>query len=322
MAPNAFLDSIRPHLSHWSDDPRLQRLLQQQAGLVARRQLNQLGIDWHMVDHQVAARRWLELSPRVIATFTGALTIEQRQWFAVLHAGPRSMLGGLTAAAHHGLTGWERSTITVYVDDELSFEPVPGIKFFRSRRPFDIMIAQHTKIPCCSVEPAVLLRAGYEEKQLRVACGLLAAVVQQRLTSVDRLSGWLEAMRPLRRTKAFRAMLADIGGGSQSAAERDVALMCRRFNLPLPSRQVPHLDRDGRLRRTDCEWPLHGGVLVLEVEGPLHMEVRQWSQDVRRARRLATRDRLVVRATSYEIRHEPEEVVRDLRALGLGRLEA
>ena len=57
---------------------------------------------------------------------------------AVLHAGPRSMLGGLSAAEVHGLKGWEREEITVLVDDELSFEAVDGVRFFRSRRPFDV----------------------------------------------------------------------------------------------------------------------------------------------------------------------------------------
>ena len=43
-------------------------------------------------------------------TTTGALTWEQRCWMAVLHAGPRSLLGGLSAAELRGLTGWHRET--------------------------------------------------------------------------------------------------------------------------------------------------------------------------------------------------------------------
>ena len=35
-------------------------------------------VDWDHVRNQMAARRWVELTPRVIGTFTGALTRDQR----------------------------------------------------------------------------------------------------------------------------------------------------------------------------------------------------------------------------------------------------
>src|SRR5690242_21038078 len=105
--------------------------------MVARRQLNRVGVDADQVRSQIHARRWVERTPRVISTFTGEPTREQLEWLAVLHAGPRSMLAGLSAAGRHGLTGWDRPWVSVMVDDELSFEPVDGVDFFRSRRPFD-----------------------------------------------------------------------------------------------------------------------------------------------------------------------------------------
>src|SRR4249919_3172108 len=115
-------------------------LVEDQAGMVARRQLNRLGIDADRVRCQVSAGRWAERTPRVISTVTGELTFEQRCWLAVLHAGPRSILGNLTAAAHHDLKNWDRPQICVMVDDELSFDPVPGVDFFRSRRPFEVLV--------------------------------------------------------------------------------------------------------------------------------------------------------------------------------------
>lgn len=297
--------------------PDVLDLAARQCGLLARRQLTPLGMDWHAVDRQIRARRWAECSPRVVCTTTGSLTVEQQRWLGVLHAGPRSILGALTAAARHGLRGWERSEVTVLVDDELSFEPVPGIAFFRSRRPFDLLTDPRPGIPCARTEPALLLWAGYDAR-LRAAHGVLAAAVQQRLTTPARLTSWVEQLRPLRRAAGFRSLLRDIEGGVQSGSERDVARMCRRFDLPLPDRQVARLDASGRRRWTDCEWRLAGGrVLVLEVDGAFHMEVTQWTADLRRDRRLTAPDRMVVRASAFEVRHEPDEVAADLIALGV-----
>ncbi|TNM36555.1 hypothetical protein FHP29_20720 [Nocardioides albidus] len=257
-----------------------------QAGLIARRQLTALGCDWDRVQRQVGAGRWAERSPRVLSITTGELTTEQRRWLGVLHAGPRSIVGGLTAGARHGLRGWERSDVTVLVDDELAFEPVDGIRFFRSRRPFDLLRDPRPGIPSARLE-------------------------------------WVEQLRPLRRAGGFRRMLHDVEGGVHSGAERDVARLCRRFGLPLPVRQTSRVDSAGRRRWTDCEWRLGGGrVLVLEVDGSFHVEVEQWIADLRRDRRLTAAERVVVRASAFEIRHEPEEVARDLVALGVRPLDA
>lgn len=294
-------------------------LLAIQAGLVARRQLTQRGVCWDTVDHHIRARRWLARTPRVISTFTGELTTDQRRWLGVLHAGPRSMLGGLTAADHRGLSRWERDDVTVLVDDEMAFEPVEGIHFFRSRRSFELLARPVDGLPTCRLEPAVLMWAGYDAPP-RAAHAVLASAVQQRLTTTSRLMRWIDLLRPLRRAPAFRATLRDIAGGSQSGAELDVMRMCRAFALRPPDRQRPRFDRGGKRRWTDCEWDLpDGSVLVLEVDGSFHMEVEHWGADLKRSRRVTTRSRTVVRCTAYELRHEPGEVAHDLIALGVPR---
>ena len=295
----------------------LDELIASQCGMVARRQLLSHGRDRFRVRNQLAAGRWVERTSRVISTFTGEPTAEQRRWLAVLHAGPRSLLGGLTAAERLGLRRWEREPVTVLVDDELSFEPVTGVDFFRSRRSFELLVRPVDGLPTCQIEPAVLMWAAYDAPN-RAAHAVLASVVQQRLTTPELLLRWIDLLRPLRRAPAFRATLHDVAGGSHSGAELDVLRMCRRHSLRPPDRQRPRLDRGGKRRWTDCEWDLDGGrMLVLEVDGSFHMEVEQWGADKKRARRLTTRHRIVVGCTAYEVRHESDDVALDLLALGV-----
>jgi hypothetical protein len=238
---------------------------------------------------------------------------------AVLHAGSRSLLGGLSAGEVTGLAGWHRDTITVLVDDELAFEPVEGVRFFRSRRPFELLRSPSPGIPRVRLEPAVLLWAAYDAP-LRAAHGVLAASVQQRLTTPDRLLTWIDTLQPLRRARGFRRTVGDIAGGAQSGAELDVRRLCRRFGLRPPDRQRPRADRAGKRRWTDCEWDLRdGSTLILEVDGAFHVDVLQWGADIKRARSLTTRRRAVVRCTAFELRHEMDDVARDLIALGVPR---
>jgi hypothetical protein len=94
--------------------------------------------------------------------------------------------------------------------------------------------------------------------------------------------------------------------------------MCRRFSIRMPDRQCPRVDRGGKRRWTDCEWDLpNGTTLVLEVDGSFHIEATQYGADVKRARRITTPTRIVLRCTAYELRNEPQEVAIDLIGLGL-----
>ncbi len=294
-------------------------LAQRQAGMVSRRQLNALGLDHNYVRHQVQAQRWVARTPLVVSTTTGTLTYAQRAWTGVLHAGAGAAVGGLTAAKIRGLEKWERPRITILVPADADVSDVPGFDFIRTRRDIALMTGPRTRAPVCLIEPAVLLFAGYTRSS-RTACGLLAAVVQQRLTTTVELSHWLALMRPLRRAGLFRSTLADLSGGAQSLSEIDIGRVCRRFGLPLPDRQVRRRDQNGALRYTDCEWKLSDGrVVVLEIDGAFHMEAENWMADMTRQRGLVVDGSLVLRCSSMELRRNPRAVARDLSALGVGR---
>lgn len=175
-----------------------------QHGLLSQRQLNELGVTRASVRSHLRARRWVRRRSSVLSVTTGPLSWQQQLWRAVLHAGPDALIGGLTAARVHGLRSWERPDITVLVANSLSFDEVPGVQFFRTRRPIDEMRAR-APLPVCRVAPAVLLFAGYERNR-RTAHGAVAAVVQQRLTGVEDLSAWLDRLRPLPGAKSLPAL--------------------------------------------------------------------------------------------------------------------
>lgn len=286
---------------------------------MTRLQLRGLGFERWAVNHRIATERWRGLSSTVVSTTTGVLTREQQMWLGVLHAGGDSIVGDLTAAEVHGLRNWHRDEVTVLVRRGLDVgdEPIPGVRFVETRRPLAQLRHRGSHLPVAMVEPAVLRFAAYQ-RSTRTAEGVLAAVVQQRLTSPQSLSNWVDRMKPLRWSKRFKGVLDDIAGGAQSVSEIDIRRMCRRYSLAPPFRQVKRRDTTGRVHFTDCEWRLPDGrILVLEVDGGFHMEVEHWEDDLARQRALTTPGRLVVRCTSRELRDEPGTVAADLRRLGV-----
>ncbi len=291
-----------------------------QAGVIARRQLVHLGYDDRYVDRQVAAERWQLVSEVVVCTTTGVLTREQMMWAGVLHAGPNSAIGGLTALENWGLRHWRRDEITVLLAKSHNLRPLDGVRFVETRRPLGLYSTG--ALPVWRTEPAALLFSAYT-RSARTAHGLLAAVVQQRLTTPARLLAELPRMHPLRRSKVFRITLEDVAEGAHSLAELAVGRMCLNESLPMPDRQVRRRDALGRLRFTDAQWRLPDGrSVVLEVDGAFHMEVSHWEADIARERDLVTTGVVVLRCTDREVNEEPGRIAASLRAVGVGRSSA
>jgi hypothetical protein len=158
-----------------------------QAGMLSQRQLNTLGVRRGFVRNQLRARRWSQRTSSVLSVTTGPLTRDQRLWLATLHAGPTALLGGLTAAELHGLRGWHRDVVTVLVDDELSFEPLDGVRFFRSRRPWPRCGRRWTDAEWDLTDGRVLVLevdGGYHDDVLQATED---RVRHRRLTSPDRI---------------------------------------------------------------------------------------------------------------------------------------
>jgi hypothetical protein len=301
--------------------PRAWRTLAaEQAELLARRQLLQLGYDSDYVDVQVHAGRWQLVSDVVICTTTGVLTREQLMWAGVLHAGPGSAIGGLTALERRGLEHWHRDEITVLLAKSHNLQPIDGVRFVETRRPVGLYATG--ALPTWRTEPATLLFAGYNRSR-RTAHGLLAAVVQQRLTTPERLLVEIDRMQPLRWAKPFKRTLSMVAAGAHSLAELAVIRMCQAHGLPLPDLQTPRVDASGRTRFCDATWRLPGGRLViLETDGGFHMEVEHWEDDIVRERDLVTTGAIVLRCTARELDADPRRVVASLRAVGVGESSA
>ncbi|UDY23077.1 endonuclease domain-containing protein [Nocardioides sp. Kera G14] len=289
-----------------------------QGGLITRRQLTQAGLAPHAVLHRVRSEKWQFAGPKVIATFTGELTHEQRLWLGVLHGGEESLIAGVHAATLGGLRNWDRDVITVLVPYSRNLpRRLEGYRFVRSKRDLPNLQSTEIDVPTCRPRAAVLLFAA-EERSERSALGILAATIQQRLATAPELLTELEALGRIRRAPVMRRALEEFGGGIQSVSELDVARLCKKFGITEPLRQVKRRDADGRVRFTDCEWPLSDGrILVLEVDGAFHMEVEQWEDDLARQRALSADGRVIIRCTSRELRDTPEVIARDLKRLGV-----
>ena len=84
----------------------------------------------------------------------------------------------------------------------------------------------------------------------------------------------------MRHRHALLTALDDIEQGAHALSEIDFARLCRRNGLPEPTRQSVRPDSSGRVRYLDVEWSTRTGrVLVVEVDGALHLRPTRWWSD-------------------------------------------
>jgi hypothetical protein len=262
---------------------------------------------------QLAAGRWRRWG-YAIALHNGPLTREQRWFVARVHGGPQALLTAFTALEAFGLAGWQRDQVNLLT-------PAGARRNLGSPVPFRVhrvrtweSVRRHRGAPVHLCADAALVAAASFASP-RPACGLLAALVQQRLVKAADLRESLERAPRLRHRWFLRCAVDDIAQGADALSEIDFVRLCRRAGLPPPEQQTIRRDRGGGRRYLDATWRRRDGrLLVVEVDGALHLEQQRWWNDQLRQNRIVLGDAVVLRFPSVIVRIQPELVVAQLRS--------
>lgn len=292
-----------------SRDIRLRRLSPDRQ-VFSRAELRAHGLDWHAVASQVRARRWRVIGRQAVVLHRGALTIEQRWQVAIMHAGPRALLGGRSALLSHGLQNWDDGVVHVLVPKGTRVPPLSWLRVQHTRR---WPTRAGGLVPRCDVARAAV-DAAIRSPQPRTAVGLLAAVVQQRLAPAEWLADELAVAGRVRHRRLLLIALGDVAGGSHSMTELDFVRLCRRHDLPVPTRQVRRKDATGRVRYLDAAWILPDGrTVVAEIDGGLHLSPDHYWDDMARDNDNALRGDLGLRFPAVAIHLHEQLVAAQLR---------
>jgi len=254
----------------------LQDLAYLQDDVVTRQQLFELGYTESAVRARIRLQRWQVCGRRVVVLHNGPLTPRQRQWVAVLSQ-HQAALAGITAAAEFGLTGFDDGRVHLLVEFGARRHQVPGAQIHVSRRFSTEDIHPARAIPTVRAKRAVVDAATWMAAE-RKACAILAAGVQQRITTVARLRPALAAAAGARNHRLLTQILGDIEGGAHSFAEIDVGRCASLAGLPPPIRQAFRYDRAGRRRWLDADFD---GFSV-EIDGAAHLKPLSYWDDMER----------------------------------------
>ncbi|HST47183.1 hypothetical protein [Jatrophihabitans sp.] len=274
-------------------------------------ELTLLGVSRSQLAANLAANRWQRCG-RAVVLHSGQLTQHERWHAALINCGPRSVLTAFTAAELAGLRGWERPVIHVLGPQGAVLARGHNLPVRLHRTRF-WPVERHRRFRCQGLPGALVVAAGTMSSE-RPAAGILAAAVQQRLVTPAQLLTALQHARRIRHRVALCQAVHDIAGGAQALSEIDFVRLCRRAGLPMPERQKVRRDSSGRRRYLDAAWRRGDGrLVVVEVDGALHLSPQRWWDDQARQNELSLADALVLRFPSAMIRAEEKLVVAQLR---------
>lgn len=287
-------------------------LATRQCGVATRRQLAKLGVRPAQLKAAVAARRWQTFGRTVVVLHNAPLSGLQRAWVAVLLPGKPAALAGLSAAAVGGLCGFEPEQVHVLVAHDTHTHVPAWVKLHESRRfsPRDI---RRASAPPRTPMPRAVVDAATWSGAPRRACAILCAAVQQRLTTAERLQGELALAGSIRHVRIMRDILGDIAGGGHTLAEIELGRLAVRAGLRQPRRQALRKERSGKVRWLDTEFDLPDGtVLVVEVDGAVHLQPGSYWDDMDRQNEIVIDGRRVLRFASLTVRLDAARVVDQL----------
>lgn len=283
----------------------LARLLRDQDGVVARRQLLSLpGTDRTVVARLVRRRELVEVLRGVYVEHTGPPSWQQRAWAAVLWAWPAALADQSAWRAFEGpgRRGRDVERVHVVVERDRRLIAPRGLVVHR-RSGFGDQVLWNLRPPRVRLEEAVLdVALGAPDELGTIAA--LADAAGGRRTTAARLRATLDSRPWVPRRALIGSVLDDVEAGSCSVLEREyLARVERAHGLPVGRRQA-RAELRGRTMWQDVAYEDWG--LVVELDGRVdHVVMTDRDRDLDRDLAAAAEGGLTLRLGYGQVLSRP-----------------
>ena len=242
-------------------------LVRLQEGVFSRQQAREAGLTANMIDARLRSGTWRVVCRGVYTDTAGDVGRGGMLWAAVLSAGRYAVLSHESAAERLAFGSGAVNSIHVTVPYGRPVESVQGVRIHRSRRAFQMELADCYP-PCTSAEETVLDLVDGSET-FDDMCGWVTRALDRKRTSAVELRDAMGRRGRLRWRSLLGDMIHATVTGDRSVLEhryeRDVE---RAHGLPEPDRQVPFTKPDGTQGYRDRAYAAYR--VVIELDGQLY----------------------------------------------------
>lgn len=291
------------------------RLLQGQAGVVAREQLVEIGLTDQQIHRRVKKGVLIRVLPRVFRHAASPETWTQKLWAAILWARQRAVISHEAAGALWNLDGCPVGRVVLLTTEPLE-SPSEGIRVHRSSLLGPHHVTRRDGLALTTPTRTLLDLAGVlEEEDLEAA---LDCALRRGSTSLRRLDSELarSSGRGHGGRKALIRLLKERSPGyspTHSVLETRFRRLLKRNGFPAPGQQEILRRHQDLFAVVDFLYPDLG--LVIEVDGySVHSGRQAWQHDRHRQNDLVTAGKRVLRFSWWDVCNGEPDVVRTLRS--------
>jgi Transcriptional regulator, AbiEi antitoxin/Protein of unknown function (DUF559) len=284
-------------------DAEIAALAKRQHGVVALRQLRELGLSARAVSHRAARGSLHRIHRGVYAVGHSKLTGYGQWMAAVLACGPKAVLSHRSAAGLWGLRPDNRLKTDVSLPGP-SGRARPGIEVHRSVTLTDADVTTVEGIPCTAVA-RTLVDLGDAVNRRGVERVVEQAEVL-RLFDLREVERAIERAGPRRGPGVLRSVLEQLGDPAltETGLEEAFLTLCREAALPNPEVNAWMTLPDGTPIKIDFLW--RSERLAVETDGaPFHRTRQARERDARRDQLLRLAAFEPVRFTGLQVAKDP-----------------
>ena len=292
-------------------DRAIANVLRQQAGLITRYQALTAGMSEAALRHRIRSDGpWRTVLPGIYLIHNGPLAGGQREIAAVLYAGHRCVITGLSALRSSGVRAPMTEIVDVLIPQESKRQSAEFVRTHRTiRMPERPIVANGIQWAPVARAIADVARIGLEFSDFRE---LVATAVQRDRCTVGELAEELRA-GPNRGSVLLRAVLGEVADGIASGAEGDMRQLVKSGGLPEPIYNPDLYVGREFLARPDLWWQDAG--VAGEVDSKeWHLSPDQWQRTMERHARMTAQGIFVLHYTPKQIRSDGRRVLAELRA--------
>jgi predicted transcriptional regulator of viral defense system/very-short-patch-repair endonuclease len=294
--------------AHRARERALAEIAERQHGVIATRQLREVGFTSRQIEHRLKEGRLHRLHYGVYAVGHRKVTVRGHWMAAVLACGPHTVLSHVSAVALWGIRASATSTVDVIAGRNRRSRP--GIRVHTPRSLAKEERAMREGIPVTTVARTLV----------DVACILQASQLERAVVEAERLhlfdldaiNAACERSRGRRGVAALRSVLGaycDRATDTRSELERRFLALCRDAGIRLPS-----VNRLIAGYEVDAVWADERLVVELDSRA-YHRTTQAFERDRIRDADLQLAGYRVLRLTHRRLESEPEAVTSAVRSL-------
>lgn len=299
---------------------RLAATIREQEQVISRGQALDCGMTRAALEHRIRpGGPWQRLLPGVYVAQTGPPAVAQKDMAALLHAGPGSVLTGMTALRALGITAAEPETFDVLVPASRRPANIAFVTIHRTARMPEGVTRQGRRL--YALAPRALADAARGMASLREVRALIADAIQRGVCPLGALDYELSA-GGRQHSALLRQVLGEARDGIRSVSGGEFRDLIKRAGLPTPIFNPRLRTADGAFIARPDAWWADAGVAAEVDSREWHLKPADWEETMRRHDAMVRHGILLLHFSPAQIRQEPAtaaETIADTLSAGSAR---